>query len=97
MLGFVYSILNKRSGHIGSVLQHISSTTNTQIPLSKVMLIDDDVRNIDIAKESGMKTTVFPAISTPDTRSAASDEISKEKIEQFLKNLRSSCSNQSTT
>jgi hypothetical protein len=59
-----------RAGHIGSVLQHILTTNQLEIPLSQVLLIDDDTRNIDIAKESGMRTAVFPVIEIPEPGSS---------------------------
>jgi hypothetical protein len=58
------------------------------------MLIDDDVRNIDIAKASGMKTTVFPVITIPEVGNnyAAVVEEGIQKVANFLDEFEASCS-----
>lgn len=82
-------------GHIGSVLQHIFTSTQLQIPLSQVMLIDDDTRNIDIANDSGIRTTVFPVITIPEVGSGNYQEMQTESnklVEKFLDDFEVSCS-----
>lgn len=82
-------------GHIGSVLQHIHTSSQLQIPLSQVMLIDDDTRNIDIAKESGIRTTVFPVITIPEKGKSDYEAVVTEGnqlVEVFLDDFETSCS-----
>lgn len=79
------------------MLQHIFDSTRLQIPLSQVMLIDDDTRNIDIAKEAGIKTTVFPIITIPEVGSNYQETISEgvKQVEIFLNDFETSCSQSS--
>lgn len=86
-----------KQGHIGSVLEEIRREKGDRIPLSQVVLIDDDVRNIEVAKRSGMRTTVFPVIPLPERGGPTREECAaegKRLTELFLDQLQEATSKQ---